>query len=131
MLKGALNLKYIIFLLFSLSALLMADHKVQHINKELSHLNLSEEQNNAAKEILFEFRTQLKEFKKFKDETELKKKDLFLKDHLNIHDIETLDKSVDVMARDVEKNFLMKMHSILNIDQRISFVKYIDDWEVK
>ncbi|TKI70003.1 hypothetical protein FCU45_05155 [Sulfurimonas crateris] len=109
----------------------MADHKVQHINKELSHINLSEEQSNAAKEILFEFRTQLKEFKKFKDETELKKKDLFLKDYLSIHDIETLDKSVDIMAREIEKNFLTKMHSLLSIDQRISFVKYIDDWEVK
>ncbi|WP_314153094.1 hypothetical protein [Sulfurimonas sp.] len=83
------------------------------------------------KEILYEFRTQLKEFKKFKDETELKKKDLFLKEHLNIDDIESLDSKLDAKSREIEKNFLMKIHAVLSKEQKMDFVNYFDDWEVK
>ncbi|MDT8339781.1 MAG: hypothetical protein RQ763_11360 [Sulfurimonas sp.] len=124
-------MKYIIILIFFFTTLLLADHKVQHINKELSHLNLSKEQSFVIKEILYEFRTQLKEFKKFKDETELKKKDLFLKEHLNIDDIESLDSKLDAKSREIEKNFLMKIHAVLSKEQKMDFVNYFDDWEVK
>ncbi len=124
-------MKYIIILLFSLAAMLSADHKVQHINKELSHLNLSKEQNIIVKEILFEFRTQLKEFKKFKNETEEKKKDIFMKEYLNIDDIENLESDLDAKSREIEKSFLMKIHAVLTQEQRMGFVDYFDDWEVK
>ncbi|MBE0514827.1 hypothetical protein [Sulfurimonas sp.] len=124
-------MKYIIILILFFTTLLLADHKVQHINKELSHLNLSKEQSFVVKEILYEFRTQLKEFKKFKDETELKKKDIFLKEHLNIDDIESLDSKLDAKSREIEKNFLMKIHAVLSREQKMDFVNYFDDWEVK
>lgn len=124
-------MKYIIILIFFFTTLLLADHKVQHINKGLSHLNLSKEQSFVVKEILYEFRTQLREFKKFKDETELKKKDIFLKEHLSIDDIESLDSKLDAKSREIEKNFLMKIHAVLSKEQKMDFVNYFDDWEVK
>lgn len=124
-------MKYIIILLFSLATLLLADHKIHHINKELSHLNLSKEQKIIVKEILFEFSAQLKEFKRFKDEIELKKKELFLKEDINIDEIESLNIKSDTRSREIEKNFLIKIHAVLNKDQKAGFAKYFDDWEVK
>lgn len=124
-------MKYIIILLFSLATLLLADHRIQHINKELSHLNLTKEQSVALKEILSEFRTELKEFKKFKNEIESKKKDIFVREHLNIDDIESLDSELDERSIEIEKSFLAKIHTVLTHEQRVGFVNYFDDWEVK
>jgi len=117
--------------LFSLTTLLLAEHKIQHINKELSHLNLTKEQSSELKEILFEFRAQLKEFKKLKNETESRKKDIFVKEYLNIDDIESLESDLDTRSREIEKNFLTKIHAVLTQEQRMGFVSYFDDWEVK
>ncbi len=64
----------ILFLMTGLFADDYGHHNERHINKELSHLELSKAQNTEVKVILKVFRTQLKEFKEFKENVEKKRK---------------------------------------------------------
>ncbi len=62
----------ILFLFINLFA---SDNHHRHINKELSHLNLSKKQSRQIKKILKEFRVQLKEYRELKEEIENKRRD--------------------------------------------------------
>jgi Spy/CpxP family protein refolding chaperone len=126
-------MRFIIILL--LITTLYGDHdehnKKHHINKELSHLELSKEQHSEVKIILKEFRTELKEYKEFEEEIEDKRKDLFIEDNLNTTEIDKLNNVLDNKAHEIEKKFLIKMHTILTPKQRKKFIDYFDDWNVQ
>ena len=126
-------MRYMIILLLMTG--LFADnyehHNERHINKELSHLELSKKQNKQIKHILKEFRKQLEEFEEFKKDIEVKRKELFLKDVFETEGLDKLDHILDEKAHEIEKNFLTKMHSVLTPSQRKKFIRYFDDWEVE
>ena len=123
-----------IIILFLMSGLFADDyghHNERHINKELSHLELSKTQNIQVKVILKEFRGQLKEFKEFKEDIQKKRENLFAQDSFDAKELDKLNLSLDDKAHAIEKSFLTKMHTILTARQREEFIHYFDDWEVK
>ncbi|MDO8453772.1 MAG: hypothetical protein Q7S59_04315 [Sulfurimonas sp.] len=123
-----------IFLLLLITSLFAENHKSHnehHIYKELSHLDLSTDQNMELKIILKEFRTQLKEFKDLEKEIEEKRKELFLLDSFKVNEVDALNHLLDDKAHGIENNFLNKIHLILTIEQRKKFMDYFDDWKVK
>lgn len=123
-----------IVLLFLITGLLAENHKSHsehHINKELSHLDLSTEQNIEVKIVLKEFRIELKAFKDLEKEIEEKRKEVFLKDSFEIKELDALNHLLDAKAHAIENNFLKKIHLILTIEQRKKFMDYFDDWKVE
>jgi|FLOH01.1.fsa_nt_gi periplasmic protein CpxP/Spy len=121
----------VLFLMTGLFADDYGHHNERHINKELSHLDLSKTQNIEVKVILKEFRSQLKEFKEFKENVEEKRKNLFIQDSFDAKELDKLNLSLDDKAHAIEKSFLTKMHTILTPRQRERFIHYFDDWEVE
>ncbi|MDA3907474.1 MAG: hypothetical protein PF437_00145 [Sulfurimonas sp.] len=119
-------MKYLLILLLILTTLSGDDdhHKKRHINKELSHLNLSKEQSKKIKKILKEFRHDLKEFREYKE-------DIFLKDRLDTKELDRLNRALDAKSYEIENRLLVGMHSILSKKQRREFIHYFDDWEVR
>jgi len=101
------------------------------MNKDLSHLELSKVQSTDIKEILHKFRAQLKEFEELKEEIEKKRKGVFLKKIFDVEELDKLNNKLDIKAREIEKSFLIKIHTILHPKQRIKFIDHFDDWEVE
>jgi len=123
-----------IVLLFLITGLFAENHKSHnehHINKELSHLDLSAEQNADLKIILKEFRGELKAFKDLEKEIEEKRKEVFLKDSFEVQEFDALNHLLDAKAHAIENSFLKKIHLILTIEQREKFMDYFDDWKVE
>ncbi len=130
-------MKYLMILFLISFTMFADDHKKyydhdreRHINKELSHLNLSKEQNTKVKKILKEFRFDLKEFRELKENIEQKRKDIFTKELFDATALKKLNSELDARSHDIENRFLKSMHSILTKQQREDFIYYFDDWEV-
>lgn len=103
----------------------------RHINKELSHLDLSKEQNTKIRRILKEFRFDLKEYRDLKEDVRTKREDLFIKDVLDDQELNKLNSALDEKSDEIENRLLKSIHSILNQKQRREFIYYFDDWEVE
>jgi len=131
-------MKYILIVLILLHVNIFADeheyeeyHAKRHISKELSHLQLTKEQKREIKKILKEYRYALKEYRELKEEIEEKREMLFLKERFNTKKLNRLNGILDEKAHKIENDFLSKIHSVLNREQRKRFIYYFDDWEVK
>lgn len=120
----------ILFLISTLFADNHKPHKEHHLHKELSHLELSKKQKIDVKKILREFRLELKEYKELEEDIEEKRKDIFSADTLDTDKLDTLNKILDDKAHGIEKDFLIKMHTLLTPLQRKKFADYFDDWKV-
>jgi Spy/CpxP family protein refolding chaperone len=126
-------MKYFIILLLvtALFSDSFENHNERHINKELSHLKLSKEQNTKVKKILKEFRFDLKEFREYKKDIEKEKEKLFMNEIFKADELDKLNNALDAKAHKIEKSFLEKIHFILTPKQREKFIYYFDDWEVE
>ena len=123
-----------IFLLLLITTLYADKHEFHsehHLNKELSHLDLSQEQNIQVKIILKEFRGELKKFKELEEEIEDKRKDLFTAESLDTDALDVLNQTLDEKSHTIEKEFLKKIHAVLTQEQRKRFIYYFDDWKVQ
>lgn len=120
-------MRFVIILLFVSS--LFGGHKVHHINKELSHLNLTQKQSEKVKEVLKEFRVDLTEFREYKKSIEQKRKELFTKDTLNVEQLSKLNNALRERKNKIENKLLKNIHVILNKTQRLEFVRYFDEWK--
>ena len=127
-------MKYFILVLL-LATSLLADndehHNERHINKELSHLNLTKQQNKKIKKILKDFRHDLKEFREYKEEIEEKRENIFLKDVFDTKKLNRLNRALDAKSHKIENRLLRRIHPILSKKQRERFIEYFDDWEVE
>lgn len=103
----------------------------RHLNKELSHLNLSKQQNTKIKRILKNFRFDLKEYREYKEEIEAKRESVFIQDVFDIEKLNELNMALDLKSHEIENRLLKSMHSILSKKQRCEFIYYFDDWEVE
>lgn len=128
-------MKYLLIILLVLVTYVGADdydhHSKRHINKELSHLNLSKAQNTKIKKILKIFRHDLKEFREYQESVEEQRIHIFLKDSLDVHALEKLNSAIDTKSHQIENRLLLGIHPILSKKQREKFIEYFDDWEVK
>ncbi len=123
-------MKLIILFLFLLFINLFADSK-QHINKDLSHLNLTKEQKKSIKGILQKFRDELKIFREFKDDINEKRRVVFLSEHLNTNELNELNYNLCKKANFLENKVLKKLHYVLTKKQKEKFLDYFDDWKVE
>lgn len=122
------------FLIFLLTLSLYAGHdekKGHHINKDVTHLDLSKEQKEAFKEVLKKFQHEIEEFREFKEDIFDKKRSLFLADTLDIEALDNLNRELYDKANKEENKMLSKIYHILNKEQRVKFVKYLEEWEVE
>ena len=119
-----------LIILFLLFINLFADSK-QHINKDLSHLNLTKKQKKDIRDILKELRDELKSFREFKEEINIKRRIIFLNEHLNTNDLNKLNHDVSKKANFLENKILKKLHYLLTLKQREKFLYYFDDWKVE
>ncbi|WP_415396957.1 hypothetical protein [Sulfurimonas sp. CS5] len=126
-------MKYFILLLL-LTTSLFSDsdehNNERHINKELSHLKLSKEQNTKIKKILKEFRFDLKEFREYKEEIEKRREEIFIKEVFDIEELNRLNQELDTKSHEIENRLLKRLYPILSKKQRKRFIHYFDDWEV-
>ena len=110
---------------------LFAEHNVNHIHKELSHLKLSEKQTEKVKKILQNFREELKLFRMYKEEIEEKKKKLFTKNSFSLKDLNDLHDEICKRKNRLEANLLRDIHIVLNEKQRFEFIQYFEEWKIK
>lgn len=123
-----------LFLIFLLTLSLYAGHdekKEHHINKDVTHLDLSKEQKEAFKEVLKKFQHEIEEFREFKEDINDKKRALFLADTLDAEALSTLNRELYDKANKEENKMLSKIYQILTKEQRVKFVKYLEEWEVE
>jgi len=106
-------------------------HSERHINKELSHLHLTTSQKREVKSLLKAFRVELKAYRRYKKRIKRERQELFLQDQFDVDTFNALNRRIDQEAHAIESRFLMKMHKILTERQRVRFIHYFDDWEVK
>ncbi|WP_310441082.1 hypothetical protein [Sulfurimonas sp.] len=125
----------LIILLLIISGLLFSsgfeDHNEKHINKELSHLNLSQEQNEKIKEILKEFKRDLKEYRSFKENIDDGIKKVFIKDSFNKEELNKLYNELYEKTKEIEIKLLKNIHTVLSRKQREEFTHYFDEWKVE
>ena len=121
----------ILMLVFGVSADDYDYHSKKHISKELSHLKLSKKQKKEIKKILKEFRYDLKDFRELQEDIEEQREDVFVKERLDIDELNRLNKRLDTKAREIENRLLLKIHKMLDTKQREKFIEYFDDWEVQ
>ena len=127
-------MKSFLFILLLFSTLFgdeFEHHSHKHIQKELSHISLSHKQKEELKKILKAFRSQLKEYRIVKKELQRKKEQLFLQKDLKLDTLNALDAQRYKKAKEIENEFLLKIHTILSPKQRKSFIEHFDDWEVE
>ncbi|MCF6310222.1 MAG: hypothetical protein L3J19_07115 [Sulfurimonas sp.] len=126
-------MKFLLIILI-FTGLYADDHKYdneRHLNKELSHLSLSKQQNINIKRVLKNFRFDLKEYREYKEEIEAKRESLFIQDVFDIEKLNELNIALDARSHEIENRLLKSMHSILSQKQRREFIYYFDDWEVE
>lgn len=122
-----------VFILF-LTLFLYAGHddkKEFHINKDLTHLNLSQEQNEAMKKILKKYHHEIEEFREFQEKINVKKQKLFLEEALDLEALNMLNRKLYEKSTQEENTLLSRVHAILTPEQRVRFIRYFEEWEIK
>jgi DNA-directed RNA polymerase subunit L len=123
-----------LLLIFFLTLSLYAgqdDKKAYHINKDLTHLNLSQEQNEAMKKVLKKYQHEIEEFREFKEKINAKKQKLFLEESLDVEALGKLNHELYEKANKEEKTLLSRLHALLSPEQRVQFIRYFEEWEIK
>jgi len=123
----------IIFFLLISSLIADDDEKGYHhyYSKDLTYLHLTYEQKKDLKDILKEYRHDIKKYKKYKKKIVKEKQELFEKDTLNTEELKRLNHKVTRKASAIEIEFLEKIHKVLSEKQREKFINFIDDWEIE
>lgn len=128
--------KLLLLFLSFYSVLLFAGDKHEHndhhyYSKDLTYLNLNHEQKEKIKEILSEYRKNLKDLRKTKREFQEKKQELFAKEIFDVEALKNLNANLNQKINVIEIPLLQKLHNVLTLEQRQKFIHYIDEWEVE
>ena len=121
-------------LIFLLTLCLYAGHdgkKEFHINKDLTYLQLTSEQNEALKKTLKKFQHEIEEFREFKAKINAQKQALFLEERLDIEALSKLNKELYEKAAKEEGKVLWRLHDVLTKEQRAQFIRYFEEWEIR
>jgi len=108
------------------------EHNDHHYySKDLTYLNLNHDQKEKIKEILSEYRKNLKDLRKTKREFKEKKQELFAKEIFDVEALKNLNTHLNQKINAIEIPLLQKLHNVLTLEQRQKFIHYIDEWEVE
>ncbi|MDD5406730.1 MAG: Spy/CpxP family protein refolding chaperone [Sulfurovaceae bacterium] len=117
------------FLLFLGIALADDDH--HYYKKDLTFLQLTDEQKEPVKQILKNYREQVREYKVYEHDLLKQKQSVFLSKNFDASKIERINKNLELKASIIEIDLLSSIHKILNNEQRKKFANYIDEWEIE
>lgn len=122
----------IFFLLFGVAS---ADkdseeHGHHRYKKDLTFLDLKENQKNVIRNILNQYRIEIKNYKNYKEHSEEQKQKIFLSQKFDEVKMQKIDQELSQKASNIQINFLKKIHSVLTIQQRQKFIYHIDEWEI-
>ena len=106
-------------------------YEEHHIPKDLSFLDLSRDQHEKVKAILYEYKHALKRFRHEKKEHAWAMEALFVKDAFDAAAYEKASRELDAKAVAIQADFLAKLHAVLSPDQRQRFLHYFDEWDVE
>jgi Spy/CpxP family protein refolding chaperone len=101
-----------------------------YYKKDFTFLELSNTQKASLKQILEDYRTQMRNYKQYERNQQKQKQDIFLSNNFDASKIIKLNQDLTAKASAIEGNFLSKIHKLLNTQQRKKFVNYIDEWEI-
>ncbi len=127
-------MKYLLVFLLMFNIALADDdyyEKEHYYSKDLSYLNLNGFQMQIVREIIKEYREDLKEYRRLKNEAYQKKQRLFLSREFDAKKLREINSKLSKKSLQIEESFLKKMHKVLNEQQRLKFVWYIDEWEIE
>ena len=123
-----------LLLIFLLTLSLYAEHdgkKEHQLSKDLSYLELSQDQKERVKGILKQYRIDLKAFREFKEKMENQKETLLIQERLNEEDLHVINQTISQKANTIESRFLLQMHTLLSPEQRQKFAQNLEEWEVE
>jgi len=121
----------VIFITFTLFATSDDYQKEFHFPKDLSFLNLNEEQKTSLKKILQQHRKALKELHEKEEEWEEELKKEFIRVNFSKENFKKKSWELKKSIIELEANFFEQIHAILNAQQRAKFIEYIEEWEVE
>ena len=125
-------MKVLLILLLTLSLYAEHDGKKEHqLSKDLSYLELSQDQKERVKVILKQYRVDLKAFREFKEKMENQKEALLIQERLNEEDLHVINQAISQKANTIESRFLLQMHTLLSPEQRQKFAQNLEEWEVE
>jgi len=105
------------------------DHHYYH--KDLTYLNLDNDQKKSLKHILKKYRKNIKKYREKKEDIVEKKQEIFLEDDFDTEKIERLNQKISKKSTELEIKFLKQIHALLSKEQRKKFIEYIDEWEIE
>lgn len=123
----------VLFLFLFMTLSLFADHDERyrhHFHKDLSHLDLDENQYREIKKILKESKKSLEEFRELKEKVDSDSHKLFVKDEFDVQKYKSINLELEKKAMEIESGMLGKIHKVLSKDQRKRFLYYFEEWEV-
>jgi len=125
-------MKAVLFLLLSLFLYAGDDAKKEyHITKDLTHLDLSKEQKEAMKNVLKKYQHEIEEFRELKEKINAKKQKLFLEEPLDRVALSKLNYELYEKAIKEESTLLSRVHALLSPEQRVQFIRYFEEWEIR
>lgn len=105
--------------------------KEHHLSKDLSYLDLTSQQKESAKNIIKQYRVELKAFREFKEKMEDQKEHVMMRDILKEEDLQAINQAINQKANTIENRFLLQMHILLTPEQRQKFARNLEEWEVE
>lgn len=102
-----------------------------YYSKDLTYLHLTKEQKKSLKNILKEYRHDVKKYRKYKKEVLELKQEMFSNDTFDTNTFKLLNEKVAIKASIIETALLEKIHTILTKEQREKFIDFIDEWEIE
>lgn len=121
----------IIFAFLLFLGIVFGDDDHHYYKKDLTFLQLTDEQKGPVKQILKNYRDQVREYKIYEHDLLKQKQSVFLSQHFDALKIEHINKSLELKASKIEIELLSNIHKVLSNEQRRKFANYIDEWEIE
>ncbi|MDX1809843.1 MAG: Spy/CpxP family protein refolding chaperone [Sulfurospirillaceae bacterium] len=102
-----------------------------HYKKDLTYLGLSKNQKEKIKNILKEYRKDIKDYREKREEISKEKQKVFLENSFDEMKLKSINGKINKLATEIEIRFLKRVHAILSNEQRRKFVKYINEWDIE
>lgn len=102
-----------------------------HLPLDVSYLDLDSQQYKQIKHIVKRFKHQHKEFHEKKEKSRKKISRLFLSEDFDKEEFIRLSNTLKSISVEIQANFFVEIHKILNKKQKKRFIRYMQEWEVE
>jgi len=106
-------------------------HEKDHFPLDVSYLKLSDHQYKKLVKIIKKSKHKRKEFHEEEEDTRKEISKLFLSDTFDRDEFVRLANRLKSLSVEIQADFFLKMHKLLNQNQKRDFVRYMEEWEVE